>query len=219
MDAAADMLTTLTEKINPQVIALDVTSEDYLTHYAESHCEWVDGVVYKMSPIRDTHYLISSYLARLLGTYFEIKPIGRLRQDPFVMRLPDVPSMRQPDLQIILNDNPNDLTPTYMNGAADICIEIVSPGSVDMDRGTKYREYEAGGVGEYWIIDPLRTEAMFHRLNEAGLYQLHLANEAGIYQTAMLPALQLHVLTLWRSEANMPGPAAVLSAVQKMLES
>ena len=46
-----------------------------------------------------------------------------------------------------------------MNGAADICIEVISPESVIRDRGEKFEEYERGGVGEYWIFDYLRARS------------------------------------------------------------
>ena len=91
-------------------------------------------------------------------------PIGRVLGEPFVMRLPEFPKRRrEPDLMVVLQSNPNKLTETYMDGAADICIEIVSPGTVGTDHGAKLYEYEKGGVQEYWIIDPIRDECRFYR--------------------------------------------------------
>jgi Uma2 family endonuclease len=202
--------------ISGEVIATGVSFEEYLERYAADHCEWVGGTVIKMSPIHDFHDVIVRYLAILFETYFELRPIGLIRQDPFLMRLPAINVSREPDIQVILSSNPHELTPTYMNGPADICIEVVSPESVSRDHGEKLSEYEKGGVGEYWIMDYLHRECRFFRLNAEGQYVRISEDVDGNYTTPLLPGLVLHVLTLW--QANLPGPLAIGQAVQAMLK-
>ncbi len=199
-----------------EIIATGVSFEEYLDKYAGDFCELVEGNVIKMSLIHEDHDQLTRYLATLLTAYFEIKPIGRLRQAPFVMKIfPDSPN-REPDLQVILNTNQGQLKPTYMDGPADICIEVVSPDSVGRDHGEKLAEYEAGGVGEYWILDPIREESRFYRLNEAGIFIRQEEDEQGNYRTPALPGLVLHVPTLWQEQ--LPGPIAVAQAVQAMVK-
>jgi Uma2 family endonuclease len=123
---------------------------------------------------------------------------------------------REPDLQIILKTNPGTLTATYMDGPADICIEIISPGTEDIDRGEKFVEYEKGGVGEYWIFDPLRKEALFYRLNADGVYEPYYPDEDGNYRTPKLPGFVLHVPTLWSSP--LPSTIAIADTVKAMLK-
>ena len=48
---------------------------------------------------------------------------------------------------------------TYLDGPADVVVEIISPESRLRDRGEKFAEYEMGGVREYWLIDSERHEA------------------------------------------------------------
>jgi len=198
------------------VVATGVSFEDYLENYAADFYEWVKGTVIKMSPIHDRHDVISMYLAVLLEAYFEINPIGFVRRDPFVMKLPDIDVAREPDIQVILKSNPNEYTSTYMNGPADICIEIVSPTSIERDYEAKLTEYESGGVGEYWIFDPMRKDALFYRRDENGRYQMHKADSDGNYRTPLLPQFVLRVPTVWLDP--LPGPAAVVRAVQAMLK-
>jgi Uma2 family endonuclease len=38
--------------------------------------------------------------------------------------------------------------------APDFIVEILSPSTEDNDRGVKFVDYAAHGVGEYWIVDP-----------------------------------------------------------------
>lgn len=200
-----------------EIVATDVTEADYMALFAESHYEWVDGMVIKMSPITLRHEEIIDFLRNLLQTYFVLKPIGRIVGEPFVMRLtlPDTITRREPDLQIILQTNPGTLHDTYMDGPADICIEVVSPGSVAVDYGSKLAEYEAGGVGEYWILDPQRQVSHFYRLTDANLFQLQAVDASGHYATPKLPRFRLHVPTLWRE--TLPDIMQSVGLVQAML--
>jgi len=201
-----------------EIIATDVSLEDYLEHYAADFCEWVEGNIITMSPVYEDHDALSFYLALLLATFFELKPIGTVRHAPFVMRLAAFPTRRrEPDLQAILNTNPGTLTPTYMDGPADICIEIVSPESVERDHGDKFAEYEKGGVPEYWIIDAIHRDTRFYRLNDDGVYIRQTEDADGNYRTPNLPGLVLHVPTLWQDD--LPGPIAIGELVKAMLNN
>lgn len=199
------------------LVAAEVSLEHYMEHYAADHCEWVEGFVIKMSPATLRHNNLIKFLSMLLDIYFELKPIGRTILPPFVMRLPAFPRRRrEPDLLVVLNSNPHQLKETYMDGPADICIEIVSEGSIDEDHGTKFMEYEKGGVPEYWIIDPIHKEPRFYRLGDNGIYVRQSEDERGFYRTPALPGLALHVPTLWQDA--LPGPGATFQAVKAMLE-
>lgn len=198
------------------ILAVDVSAEDYMEKFAEHHREWVNGTVYAMSPIHIRHNLLVRYLSNLLDVYFELNPIGTFQNDPFVMKIETEESTtrRQPDLQIILGDNVKNLKETFMDGVADICVEVVSDGSTRVDLGDKFVEYEAAGVKEYWIIDPTRDQTHFYRLNDDGHYKQQVVD--AIYQTNLLPKLQLSIKTLWHDP--LPKPTAIVKAVQDMME-
>lgn len=199
-----------------EIIATGVSEAEYLDRYAAHFCEWVDGTVIRMAPATLHHKKTISYLGTLFEAYFEINPIGVVVYSPFLQRLTEIKVNREPDLMIILNSNPNALTETALIGAADICIEVVSPESVARDRGEKFEEYEKGGVGEYWIFDYPRTEALFYRRNDEGVFIRQMEDAEGNYQTPLLPRLMIHVPTLWQEK--LPGPGATARAVEAMLK-
>jgi Uma2 family endonuclease len=199
-----------------EIIATGVSFEEYLEKYAGIHCELVGGNVIKMSPASQRHNHIIIYTSVLLGAYFELRPIGVVITQPFTQRLPNVEPKREPDLLVVLKTNPHQLKETYMDGPADICIEVVSPDSVGRDHGDKFAEYEAGGVGEYWILDPIREESRFYRRNETGIFIRQEEDDQGNYRTPALPGLVLHVPILWQEQ--LPGPIAVAKAVQAMVK-
>ena len=217
---------TVEEHINPKkktvipsgtIIAENVSLDEFMENYAQHHHEWVEGMVIQMSPIHIRHDQITTYLRLLFDTYFEFNPIGRMVSQPFVIRLPEFPNRRrEPDLMVILNTNPNELKDTYMDGPADICIEVVSLESTERDYGEKFSEYEKGGINEYWIIDPVRNQCSFYRLTESAFYKRQSIDAQGNYRSPILPGLTLTVPVLWQEE--LPGPAATVNAVQQMLK-
>lgn len=208
---------TTQDKPSGEIVAENVSAEEFMEKYAEYHHEWVKGVVIKMSPVSFQHDQEVSYLRRLLEAYFSLNPIATLVGDPFLMIIESVDSKREPDLQIILKTNPGQITNTAMIGPADICIEVVSPGSVVADYEEKLDEYESGGVQEYWIVNPMRRKCRFHRLQaDIKTYAIIPTDTDENYTTPLLPGLKLHVPTLW--QVPLPDYYKIAELVRNMLK-
>lgn len=206
----------MVERIHP-VPTVIVTADDYLQNYAHDYYEWVEGVLVSLSPIHTRHDNLSIYLRYLFDTYdLHFHTIGAIKNAPFLMELDTLNVKREPDLQVILPANMVNFTPTSMHGPADICIEIVSSESVKRDHGEKFFEYEAGGVQEYWIVDPLRDESRFYRRNAEGRFIPQTPDADGDYRTPLLPGFVLHVPSLWQE--TLPNMLDILAMVQKMVE-
>jgi Uma2 family endonuclease len=199
-----------------EILAEGMSFEEYAHTYAELGHEWVRGYVVKMAAISMRHQWIIDFLADLLRTYFVLRPIGQIASHKFLMKLDKARSGREPDIMVILNENPNKLIETMLLGAADICIEVVSPTSVARDYDEKYQEYETAGVREYWILDYRRQVADFHRLNAEGKYERVMPTDDNTYTTPLLPDLRLHVPTLW--EDMLPDIIMTVQSVQQMLQ-
>lgn len=184
-----------------RVIAFNVGPEEFDEKYAEGFHERVKRMVVKMSPISEIHDEKTQYLVYLLRTYLSFNPTAQLRLAPFMLRSKTHDIDREPDLMVILNTNIDSLKPTMMLGAPNICIEIVSKESSGRDYGEKLTEYETIGVGEYWIIDPLRDRATFYRLGSDGHYDIIQPDADGKYTTPILPKFALTVPDLFRKPA------------------
>jgi Uma2 family endonuclease len=97
---------------------------------------------------------------------------------------------------------------TYVDGAADLVIEIISPESRARDRGDKFYEYEAGGVKEYWLIDSERQQAEFYGLNKKGIFEFLPTDADGKFRSRVIKNLELKVEWLWQE--SLPPALDVL---------
>ena len=97
----------------------------------------------------------------------------------------------------MLNQNKHRIQKTYLDGPADLVVEIISPESVGRDRGEKFTAYEAAGIPEYWLIDPIRQQAEFYQLGNTNRYQFIQVGENGRYHSHILAGLWLQVDWLW----------------------
>jgi Uma2 family endonuclease len=175
-----------------------VTFEEYLDWLDEdTWAEWVDGEIIMASPASDHHQDIDDFLISIMRPYIEANQLGWLRSGPFVMRTVVRPTGREPDILFVVSERTNLVQKTYLDGPADLVVEIVSPESIGRDRGDKFVEYEAAGIHEYWLIDPLRQQVEFYQIGEDGHYRLSPI-EDGVYRSTVLEGFWLRVAWLWQ---------------------
>ncbi|MFQ5813054.1 MAG: Uma2 family endonuclease [Anaerolineae bacterium] len=158
--------------------------------------EWVDGEVVMYSPASDRHQDLVRFLTSVLSVYVETRDLGVIRPAPFQMKLEHG---REPDLLFVARERLERLKETYLDGPADLVMEIVSPESAGRDRGEKFYEYEQAGIPEYWLIDPQTERAEFYQLTAAGRYRPVLPDAEGIYRAEVLPGFWLRVAWLWQT--------------------
>jgi Uma2 family endonuclease len=186
-----------------------MTYEEFLAWCDEdTWAEWVNGKVVMMTPASDRHQDLVRFLIEILDLFVEFRNLGTVRCAPFQMKTgPDLPG-REPDLLYISRERMGRLLPTYLDGPADLVIEITSPESRLRDRGEKFAEYEAGGVREYWIIDPDARRTDFFRLDPEGRYQRFGPGPDGIYRAEAVPGFWLRPEWLW--QYPLPSSLGVL---------
>jgi Uma2 family endonuclease len=169
----------------------------------DTWAEWVDGQVILMPvTVAERHAAILMFLSGLFAHVTRFGALGSAYTEPFQMRLRRQRRGRSPDLFFVLPQHRDRMRRHYLDGPADLVVEIVSPESRRRDRVEKLAEYEQAGVGEYWLIDAEGQGAEFRVLGPDGRYSLAFTGSAGAYQSSVLPPLRLRVEWLWQE----PGP-------------
>jgi Uma2 family endonuclease len=176
-----------------------MTYEEFLAWADEdTWAEWVNGEVIILSPASKRHQDLATFLAASLRLFVEAHQLGLVLMAPFQMKIgPDL-SGREPDIIFISREHLDRFRDTYLDGPADLVVEIISRDSRARDRGDKFYEYEQGGVQEYWLLDYLRQQAEFYQLGPDGIYRPAPVGEDGIYRSAVLEELWLKVEWLWQ---------------------
>ncbi|QQR75959.1 MAG: Uma2 family endonuclease [Holophagales bacterium] len=99
----------------------------------------------------------------------------------------------EPDLLYLSNARLDRLTTANVQGAPDLAIEVLSPGTAGRDRATKRRIYERFGVSEYWLVDPEERTLLQVRFGETAGGGERLWGEAERAASPTLPGLFLAV--------------------------
>lgn len=187
----------------PPVRASAMSFDEFINapQFEGRHVEWVAGEVTEKMSVSLTHSLLVVFLATLLKLVAETEG-GRVLADQFLMRLEDQERGREPDIIYVAPENESRLLARYLNGPADLAIEVISRGSEVVDRGAKFEEYERGGVREFWLLDPHRREALFYVRDAEGLFRPGLIQD-GVYQSAVLPTVRLRIEWLWEQPPIM----------------
>lgn len=177
-----------------------MTWEEYLEWCSEDNdAEWVDGEIIWMSPVSLVSGNLTHFLSTIILLYVEHHDLGNVFVERILMRLVTRPSGREPDILFVAKERRTILRKKYIDGPADLAVEIVAKVSEERDRQDKYREYERAGVREYWIIDPENKQADFYQLDTDGRYVAILPDADQIYHSAVLEGFWLNVDWLWQS--------------------
>ena len=181
----------------PEAVVLPRMSYEEFLAWADEDtlAEWVDGEVIMMSPASSRHQDVAGFLIAVMRPFVELRDLGTVISAPFQMRL--AWSGREPDLLFVAKEHLDRLRETYLDGPADLAVEVVSPESADRDREEKFAEYAQGGVREYWLIEPEDERAEFYRL-EGGRYRLTFGGREGRYESEVVPGFWLRVEWLWQ---------------------
>ena len=153
------------------------------------------------------HQTIVGNLFLALGKYLANHPIGRVWVAPLDVVLTKF-DVVEPDVIYVSRERASVLTRQNIQGAPDLVVEVLSPGTRKTDEIAKRRAYERCGIGEYWVADPeldlvkvyRRKEGRFERIAEVS------SESDNVLTTPLLPDLRIPLRELFRDDdAGLPG--------------
>jgi len=149
------------------------TFEEYLAYddSSDNRHELINGQIETMTPPTFLHILIcdlirdtlKAEIARLNLPWLSTRESG-IRTGFNKSRIADVSVLTK--LQVLSSLNQSGICET----PPILIVEVVSTDSIKRDYRYKRSEYAASGVGEYWIVDPLKNKVTVLVLDE-GLYE------------------------------------------------
>ncbi len=98
------------------------------------------------------------------------------------------------------------LNQRYLDGPADLVIEVLAKDRDRQDRELKRDRYEKAGVKDYWLVDPHQKSVDFLVRQKKGFVSKTLEAD-GSYRPASFPGLRFHPTNLWQHDGWGDGPA------------
>ncbi len=179
------------------VIKPALSEEDfYALEGEDSDWEYLDGRLV-MSPASDRHEDLFRFLLTLLSAHLDQTGAGVVRGSRYPMRL-DERWSPEPDLLVVGTERAHRLTPKYLDGPADLVIEIVSEADPRFEVREKLPRYQQAGIPEIWLIDPASRGLSVYGL-EGGTHH-HATATTGRLEARTVPGFWIEVDWLWREK-------------------
>ncbi len=124
--------------------------------------ELIDGVVVMSPSPTAQHQQLIMEIAYQIAAFLDQSPVGRVfpELDINLRAALNREVVYRPDVVYVSKERA-DIIQKHVMGAPDVLVEIISPDSRQYDSVTKKNDYEAAGVREYWLIDPLESKMTF----------------------------------------------------------
>ncbi len=177
--------------------AYRLTYRDWLAAAEEGHLyEIIEGELFVTPPPSVYHQRISRDLEHELVHHLKTAG-GEVLYAPIGVRLSD-DDVLEPDLVVVLPAHADRIGEQAIEGAPDLVIEILSPGSAKRDLGIKRKKYESAGVCEYWIVDPEASSVEVLALERGGYVRHGLFRRADTLTSRLLAGFAVALSKIFR---------------------
>lgn len=173
--------------------------------------EWVEGEVeykhvytdplteekYRAVPV--IHNQIRMFIITMINVFSDFHHAGRVHGSRYLIRLLPEGQGRIPDAIFVAKGNTKArFGNKFMEGPADLLVEVVSEDSAYRDYVTKKGEYARSGIREYWLVDSIKQKAVFYQLGANGKYQNAVLDDKGEFHSIAIPGFWLRPEWFWQ---------------------
>ena len=178
----------------------------------DKKAEFIDGQIVVHSPAVKRHLDATKWLLKLVDTYVEIRGLGYVATEKLLVRLRR--NDFEPDLVFYDAEAEADFTDDQLLfPAPDLAVEVLSPGTEGNDRTTKYDDYAANGVREYWIVDAKAQTVERHALGSDRTYRLleKLSDPRARLTSEAIPGFDIPLAAAFDRAANLTALRTMLA--------
>ena len=163
--------------------------------------EFIGGEVIMHSPARSRHMQAKSQLARLLSVYVDVQKLGTVFDEKCLCVFPR--NDYESDIVFFGPEKSATITPETMKfPVPDFVVEVLSDTTEHRDRGVKFEDFEAHGVGEYWIVDAA-NEIVEQYLIEDGTFQIAIKSGSGEIVSRVVSGFQIPIRAIFNLDENL----------------
>ena len=163
--------------------------------------EFINGEIIFHSSVKLQHNNATSLLCVLLKTFVAKYQLGFVGVEKILISL--TRNDYEPDLCFFGKDKSKNFKKKQMQfPAPDFIVEVLSDSTEKYDRETKFQDYAAHGVQEYWIVDADKeTVEQYFLQNET--YELLLKSNSGDINSVVLTAFKIPIQAIFDEQVNL----------------
>jgi Uma2 family endonuclease len=174
----------------------------------DQKAEFINGEVVLHSPVKLEHNAATKNLLQLLNAYVESRGLGYVGYEKILVSL--TRNDYEPDIAFWKADTARAFNPKQMRfPAPDLVVEVLSPSTEAADRATKFDDYAAHGVSEYWIIDP-DAQTVEQYAARAGRYELMIKARTGTLASLAVPGFEIPIRAIFDRQENLAALRAIV---------
>jgi len=175
----------------------------------DQKAEFINGKVIVQSPAKLQHLVVRDNLHNLLHTFVRIRQLGLVIGEKALCVFPR--NDYEPDVCFFKPEKAASLTPRQLKfPPPDFIAEILSDSTERTDRGEKFQDYEAHGIGEYWVIDP-EAEILEQYVLRSGRFELALKSGSGEVHSSVVAGFVIPVRALFDAQLNLAALREILA--------
>jgi Uma2 family endonuclease len=170
--------------------------------------EFVNGEVLFHSPVKLQHNAATKLLCILLQTFVAKHQLGFVGVEKIMISL--TRNDYEPDVCFFGTDKSKYFTKSQMQfPAPDFVVEVLSDSTAKHDRTTKFQDYAAHKIEEYWIIDAEKeTIEQYVLLGEN--YELVLKSNDGNIESQVIKGFTIPIQSVFNEQTNLETLAKML---------
>ncbi len=163
--------------------------------------EFINGEIIFQSPAKLRHTNSVKLLTNLLSNFVIKNNLGFVGSEKMLVSL--TRNDYEPDVCFFDKSKSQNFKSDQMQfPAPDIAVEVLSPSTAKYDRQTKFQDYAAHGIAEYWIVNPEHeTVEQYYLQNEE--YELLLKAKDGTIESVVLPDFKIRIRAIFDEQINL----------------
>ncbi|MDQ3490032.1 MAG: Uma2 family endonuclease [Acidobacteriota bacterium] len=163
--------------------------------------EFINGEILFQSPVKLLHNEATGNLFQLLKAYVSTNKLRFVGIEKILVSL--TRNDYEPDVCFFGNEKSKSFTPKQMQfPAPDFVVEVVSDSTERTDRETKFQDYAAHGVREYWIVDPDKATVEQYLL-QSEEYELLLKAKDGEIESIAIEGFRIPIRGIFDEAENL----------------
>ncbi len=220
MDSQRTILNSLLAKPNAyliinQVEAILQQEKDRRTQFykeitEQEKVEFINGDIVTHSPVMKRHNDATGNLLLLIRAYVSKHQLGFVGFEKVMISL--TRNDYEPDICYFTSETSANFKETQvLFPKPDLVVEVLSESTKHRDRGVKFKDYQAHGIQEYWIIDPDEQSVELYRMKDATYTLVKKSNE-GTLKSEIIKDFSIPIQAIFDEQLNFQALSQIMKA-------